>query len=400
MTAYVPPFINQSRPSYIDPEHWQEWVNSGVSPEIISGNVKSLSGDAAYDYLLNSESIPRRNDGRVRDWVLGRYAHVERGGWWCSGVKLTKTSPTLWEETQSFWGCFKPNSPYQDKERKSLKYEHPLKTATEAFLLTVPSKPRLWLEVLANTKTPIILVEGAKKSGCLLTLGYIAIALPGITGAVRTPKNEQGHRTGKPYLIPEIAAFANPGREIYICFDQDRKPKTIQAVSREIFKLGKLLEFKGCKVKVVEWDSSLGKGVDDLVVSHGREVFDDAYNSAAIFENWLVRHYSRLTYTPNLTVNRRYLGKIEVPKAAKLICLRAAKGSGKTETITQLASEALSNGQRVLLISHRIQLTQALCDRVGVQSIYEIRAAKQQGKQFGHESEVVSQCQGVGLCVD
>ncbi len=401
MTTYLPPFFNQSRrPNYITTEHWEEWVRSGVADEIIRANVRSLSGDTGYDYLLNSDGIPRRNDGRVRDWILGRYAHIERGGWWCSGVKLTKTSPTLWEETQSLWGCFKSDSPYQDKECKIVKYEHPPKAATETFLLTVPSKPRLWLEVLINTKTPIILVEGAKKSGCLLTLGYIAIALPGITGAVRVPKNEQGHRTGKPYLIPEIEAFASPGREIFICFDRDRKPKTIQAVSREIFKLGKLLESKRCKVRIVEWDSSLGKGVDDLVASHGREVFDAAYDSATIFENWLVRHYNRLTYAPNLTVNKRYLGDIEVPKTEKLICLKAPKGTGKTETITQLASEALANGQRVLLISHRVQLTQALCDRIGIQSIYEVKASKQQSKQFGHESEIVAECQGIGLCID
>lgn len=399
MTAYVPP-LNQSCPDYIDLEHWQEWVRSGVAPEIIAANVRSLRGNAAYGYLFYSDDISRRNDGRVRDWVLRRYAHVERGGWSCSGVKITQTSPKTWEESKSAWGCFKPNSPYQDKEGKSIKYEHPLKAATETFLLTVPSKPRLWLEGLANTKTPIILVEGCKKAGTLLTLGYIAIALPGITGAVRSPRNEQGHRTGKPYLIPEIEAFVSPGREIFICFDRDKKPKTVQAVSREIFKLGKLLESKRCKVKIIEWDSSLGKGVDDLVVSHGREVFDAAYNNAAIFENWLVRHYNRLTYSPKLTVNRRYLGNIEVPKTAKLICLKSAKGSGKTEAITELASEALSNGQRVLLISHRIQLTQALCDRIGIQSVYEIRAAKQQGKQFGHESEIVAECQGVGLCVD
>jgi hypothetical protein len=135
-------------------------------------------------------------------------------------------------------------------------------------------------------------------------------------------------------------------------------------------------------------------------VSHGRGAFDAAYESAAIFENWLIRHYNRLTYTPDLTVNRRYLENVEVTKNAKLICIKSPKGTGKTETITQMASEALANEQRVLLISHRVQLTQALCDRIGIQSIYEVKQSKQQSKQLGHESEIVAQCQGVGLCID
>lgn len=400
MIAVMPFKFTQERPDHIDPKHWQEWLNSAVAPEIIAANVQSLSGNAVYDYLLYADSIPRRNDGRVSEWVLKRYAHVERGGWWCSGVRFVKNSPTVWEEMKSLWGCFKPDSPYQDRESKSVKYEHPLKTATETFFLSVPSNPKLWLEVLANAKTPIIIVEGAKKAGCLLTLGYIAIALPGITGAVRIPKDDQGNKIGNPYLIPEIEAFVSYGREFYICFDQDKKPKTVQSVSREIFKLGRLLESKGCKVKVIEWDSAKGKGVDDLVISHGRREFDTVYDDAAIFENWLVRHYNRLTYAPQLTLEQRYLGNIEAPKNAKLICLKSAKGTGKTETIAQLASKALDNGQPVLLISHRVQLAQALSDRVGIQSIYEVRAARDQGKESRHESEIIAQLQGIGLCVD
>ena len=31
------------RPTYIEPKHWEEWRLSGVAPELIRNNVKSLS---------------------------------------------------------------------------------------------------------------------------------------------------------------------------------------------------------------------------------------------------------------------------------------------------------------------------------------------------------------------
>jgi DNA primase len=98
------------------------------------------------------------------------------------------------------------------------------------------------------------------------------------------PKDAQGIKTGKPYLIPEIEALAIPGREIYICFDQDQNPKTVQNVSYEILKLGRLLEFKKCQVKVIEWDSALGKGIDDLIFAHGVEAFSSAYEKALLLK--------------------------------------------------------------------------------------------------------------------
>lgn len=65
-----------------------------------------------------------------------------------------------------------------------------------------------------------------------------------------------------------------------------------------------------------------------------------------------------------------------------------------------MASEALANGQPVLLISHRVQLAQALSNRVGIQSIYEVRSVREQGKESRHESEIIAQLQGIGLCID
>ena len=68
-------------------------------------------------------------------------------------------------------------------------------------------------------------MEGSKKSGLLLTLGYAAIALPGIW---------MGRRKGPERLIPELELFAQPGREFAFVFDADEKRKTRQAVAKAV----------------------------------------------------------------------------------------------------------------------------------------------------------------------
>ncbi|MFM6609362.1 MAG: hypothetical protein ACKPJQ_07985 [Dolichospermum sp.] len=80
----------------ITQKHFQEWLDSGIDPEIIYLNVKSLAGQETHEYLL-SDAIAKLGDGKqtphsnqyvtaevVR--LLKRYAHTLAGGWWCSGV--------------------------------------------------------------------------------------------------------------------------------------------------------------------------------------------------------------------------------------------------------------------------------------------------------------------------
>ncbi|MEG3439967.1 hypothetical protein V0288_22760 [Pannus brasiliensis CCIBt3594] len=141
--------------------HYQEWLNSGIDPQLIALNLISLKGHTPFEYLLyddpgregNSKTIPRRNDGRLTDGFLKRYRHLEDGGWYCGTIDpLTGT--------ESLWGCFKPNRPRVITEEnrgfgdstpctKTIKYEHPPKKNTEAFLLKVPDT--LWQKIAEGT---------------------------------------------------------------------------------------------------------------------------------------------------------------------------------------------------------------------------------------------------------
>ncbi|MGL5035168.1 MAG: DUF3854 domain-containing protein, partial [Microcystaceae cyanobacterium] len=229
-----------------------EWQQSGVDDQLTQLNVISLAGRSPSEHLLYADTLPRRNDGRVSDGILKRYAHVEAGGWWCSGINLMTGEEDL-------WGCFKPENPRVDPQKgKVIKYEHPPFTQTGLFALKVPlhlwqriaeraklevlptdqdsEQPDLgfWQWLMNHPEVPLCITEGAKKAGALLTAGYAAIALPGVHNGYRTPKDENGKRIGKSHLIAPLQKLATGNREIYIVFDQDNKPKAIQSVQSAI----------------------------------------------------------------------------------------------------------------------------------------------------------------------
>lgn len=460
-------------PSQLEPSHWQEWLNSGISPDIIETNLHSLRGDTPYEYLCYSEKLERTNIGRLTPQLLRQYAHTEAGGWWCSGLDPFDR----WQPMQ--WGCFKPQSPRIDFERrKTIKYEHPPRTATRAFFLDLPrerwlitaARYRLWLPeqialqylavlhtsvlctflhvtagvplptfhpadlnsqalscsttelaptsfwqwVLDTPDLPILLVEGAKKAACLLSYGYIAIALPGIFNGRRVTRDAQG-KAYADSLIPELELFATANRRFYFCFDHDTKPKTIENVNLAIAKTGKLLVQKGCDVQVITLPGP-DKGVDDFIVAQGANAFEQIYQQALPLQRWQwrMRKEAELQHLPWLRLNVAELRQdylivtqrstqretlqqqlltpdyhdglkdILTPEILEhlrsafislvpqspinplpqdgIIGLASAKGTAKTKFI----GWAIADSTKVLLLTHRICLGRALTARMGL----------------------------------
>ena len=403
-------------------EHLQELVEgSGVDPDLAKLNVKSLSGTEIYEYLLyelpNSE---RRNDGRLRDKHLNRYAHCEKGGWWCSGVDVVT-------DEDAEWGQLKPDRPYRYVEQpkgfgpaskaktKIIKYEGPRNVPTEILALKVtlsiwkaiakrydvPLPENIivtddgrafgfWAWVKANPQIPVILTEGAKKAGALLTAGYAAIALPGINNGYRQEKNNYGNKIGFPYLIPQLEVFAIEGREIIFCFDNDIKPKTIKNVRTAIAKTGKLFVKAGCRVSVITW-SYPEKGVDDLIVARGQDCFHDLYQARIPLSKFNLTSLLDLSKYSPLRVNEHHLDdNLVFPEDAQIIALKSPKGTGKTTRLIPIVRKATALGKPVLVITHRIQLAKALCDKkhFGIDHVKEIKNSKTGG------------ILGYGLCID
>lgn len=496
------------RPSHINESHWNEWVNdSAVDPDLTSLNVVSLSGYEPLDYLLYGlRNRERRNDGRLRNKWLKRYAHTESGGWWCSGVDVLTG-----EDTE--WGQFKPDISYKYEEKfkgfdptsnakiKVIKYEAPRQVPTEITALKAnfwltwnivrngnekakiawiqrfwqSAKQEIstnevqrvggmgrnsqlfqstnrqatqvdqrenteqpcqtigitelqkacerreygeidrilqqavwhryqhgstqsrdfnsggierlilrvdvdfWQWLIANPQIPLIITEGAKKAGAIITANYVAISLPGISNGYRQPKNDWGHKIGKPYLIPQLKAFAQRGREIIFCFDSDTKPSTVKNVRTAIKKTGGLFEREGCSVSVISWNYP-EKGVDDLIASRGQDCFHALYKARIPLSKFKLTTLLDLSQYNPLFVNERYLSENLTPPAnAQIIGIKSAKGTGKTQWLSGIIEAAINRGQRVIILCHREQLAIALAQRFGIDYRTEVRTSITKG---------------------
>ncbi|MGH8000334.1 MAG: plasmid replication protein, CyRepA1 family, partial [Brasilonema sp.] len=370
---------------YLESQHLEELVqDSGIDLNLARLNFMSLQGRATYEYLLISEHLPRTNTGMVKRGWLQRYAHITDGGWWCSGLDPMND----WQAME--WGCFKPNQPRLNENGKLIKYEHPPSTPTRIFCLRVSLD--IWQQVaqrynvpmpnniniacngeaegfwqwVMKRNIPIIICEGVKKAAVLLTQGYAALAIPGITSGYRVIKDDFGRVISR-QLIPDLAAFAITRRIFYICFDFETQPKKIAAVNNAISQLGFLFQDKNCPVQVIKLPG-IEKGIDDFIVTKGASAFEIVYRQSVDLEVYLaqIKPHTELTIPATLTLNRRYLGEIPFPSSG-LVGVKSAKGTGKTTTLQAVVNQAKSRNQPVLLITHRIQLGRFLCKKIGVQ---------------------------------
>ncbi|MBD1943950.1 DUF3854 domain-containing protein, partial [Coleofasciculus sp. FACHB-712] len=422
--------------------HFDEWRASAIDDALIALNVRSLSGDEAYRFLVPD---PQKAFGKVhRDaqWRSLRksYGHIEAGGWWCNGLDPLNN----WQPMEE-WGCLKPDLPRKNAKGKLVKYEHPPGQATRAFFLRIsfkislriarqygleteywkrfphfqsPAKgfessrkalkckrPRplklklqthqkqlrrsedkgFWAWVLKNN-LPIVLTEGVKKAGSLLSAGYAAVGLPGIWNGRRVIGSIAT-------LIPELQLFATEGRLIYFCFDHDTKPKTVAAVNSAIAKTGKLFANAGCNVLVIKW-SALQKGVDDFIVANGQAAFDEVYSNALPLPEWewTKRQERSLTYIADEVLNAPDLSIIglQVPDSG-IIAIVSPKGSGKTKLISQITAQSKS----LLSLTHRIFLGRSLAGRLR----YTWRTDADKGGGYYLTSDGQPTCR-LGSCVE
>jgi hypothetical protein len=390
-----------SIPPNVWTHHRQEWEASAIDSGLTALNLVSLSGTEPYEQLFYSDQIKRLNTGRLPSWILKKYVHIEEGGWWSSGIDPITGLDEL-------WGCFKPDQPRIDPTKgKYQKYEHPLKAAATLFALRVPlniwhkvserySIPipddvvvddkgealGFWAWVIANPKVSVTLTEGVKKAAALLSQGFAAIGLPGIWGGYRK-------KSGNPCLLPQLEVFARDGRQFYFAFDQDEKPKTRSTTRKALYSTARLIIEKGCLVSIINWSPWI-KGCDDLIIAKGADHFVERYSKALSFEDWQADRLYELSYKPALRLDSstKYIGDFAPPSSAKLICLKAPKGSGKTEWLVKVCASAQSMGQKVLVITHRQQLGQALCSRFGIDYVSELKNSNTKGVF------------GFGLCFD
>lgn len=358
-------------PDCINEQHWYEWLDSCVDPVIIAANVRSLSGDQGYAYL-GSENMKRLNTGRLASYWLRRYRHIEEGGWWFGGL-----DPLTLESME--WGCFKPDQPYIHSDGKPQKYEHPYGHPTRIFWAYNPKQPDWSERMVSDATLPITITEGAKKAGCLMSAGYAAIGLPGITGAVR---KDESSGIRQFYLIDDVKAFCLPERQVYILFDHDAKPKTQQAVTREIHKLASQLSYHDCQPWIVTLPGP-EKGVDDFVAARGVDALHQLYAEAMPYDRWLLHRGQQLTYPIAQRLNQRHLEHIDLSNAGSFVVIKSPKGTGKTTAISQVIREGVDEGQRTISMHHRNSLAREMAAAFGIPHVEDLRNAEE-GRLLGY----------------
>ncbi|MBH8566807.1 DUF3854 domain-containing protein [Nostoc sp. CENA67] len=374
-------------------KHWQEWVlNSSVDVNLTCLNVLSLDGAISYEYLLYPlPQTARRNDGRLQNKYLKQYAHIEAGGWWVSGLDPLNN----WLPMD--WGRFKPDYPRQEWDintqkynQKIVKYESPPKTPNRVTYLRVPlhiwqmvarrynvPMPQdititeegealgFWAWVVAHREIPIILTEGEKKAGCLLTLGFVAIGLPGIwNGRVGKKDFEKLH--------PDLIPLAQKGRKFVILFDYETKSKTKQQIFQATHRTCKTILRQGCQSEVAVLPGP-EKGIDDWVLALGKKADNSVTTLTLIADALTVTDYQKsffvlpnrgiYKYKPDETVNSRYLLQVINGLPGKgLVGLISDMGTGKTELIANRRGKYPK--ERFLNCGHRVNLLQNLSERL------------------------------------
>ena len=239
----------------MDPRHFQEWIDSCVDSNIITANVRSVHGEQAAEHMFPgglgdaTGTFITASQGRKVGTLLD-------GGWWVSGLDPLNN----WERMD--WGQLKPDTPRCVKG-KTFKYESPHGQSTRAIFLDVPNQPDFWASVEADTTRTLYIAEGAKKSGCLLSQNYAAVAVPGVRNVAK--KNEWGELRA----IPELKPFLTPGRPVVFIYDSEEAPRKQRIVYKALKASGKVLQDEGCEVGWVAWDPQLGKGIDDVCANHG-----------------------------------------------------------------------------------------------------------------------------------
>jgi len=393
--------------------HLAEWVTgSAVHPALAAANVQTLQGADVLQALAGDRLEQLK--GEARQYVTGSTRRLLEplevvaagGGWWCSGLD------PLADWAPMDWGCFKPDRPRLGEPKgfgppKPLKYENPRKVRARSIWLRVPavvaqlvavrfrlplppevaadvdgSAGAFWRWLARTPALPLLLTEGAKKAGALLSAGVPAVALPGIwNGAPKGPD-------GRPALLADLAGVPLAGRPCVVLFDHsdsERGRRDVAAASR---RLGRLLAKAGAaSVLVGACPGTRGKGADDHLANGGSW----EQLAAALAPLSPAPVLPRLRAADRIAPAGRWLGEacpIPSPAEARLVALAAPMGAGKTEAIAAALAPLLAAGVRVVLIAHRRSLGAALAERVGLPWAEDAAPGSDLRQQ------------GVALCID
>lgn len=229
--------------------HQDEWVlESGVNESITTNSIESATDTKQIAKFL--------------EWK--GYYHLL--GYFIYGINLASGKRIIQQ--------FKPDEPHPFPGKEPARYLT-AKSHYDAILLDAPGLD--WYKIAEDLSIPLHITEGGKKAGALLTHGYVAIALCGV---------DMWHVKGnKQELVANLELIQWQGRSVVITLDADSY--TNKNVRRNIKELSAELERRGALVTVAYWGLELGKGIDDVLVNHGKEMISAIMDNKLPLADWL-----------------------------------------------------------------------------------------------------------------
>ena len=263
---------------------------------------------------------------------------------------------------------------FAPKDNGDVHYYPPVPQFTAEFIAAKHGvKPPLpnedfWTWVLKHKKIRIVITEGGFKALSLISAGIPAISFYGCSCGV----NPIGDLKD-----PKLAALVK-GREVSIGFDEDgnNNPKAMRRVMAGTHKLSRAIKRAGGKPFVAEWQTTEGKGIDDVAANHGYDRVNEIIDDSIAYAEWverdqkikLIEQYRRgRSFTPTRTINAPKLPDGILNGAlveGSLIGLQAGMGTGKTYQLQQLARQAKSMGLRLIVLGYRNGLLRSFLVRL------------------------------------
>ncbi len=222
----------------LKPNHRAEWQASAVDSDIIRRNVWSIEDAREVDALLNRNiGHTKHSSDLVPCWAVAGIDPMN-GGSPHYGLQI------------------KPDNPPIGKNGKPQKYICPSRKPAEPLFLS--SEKHIWTDVLADVSRPLMITEGAKKAGAVMSQWVACVSLPGVWN---------GQIKGE--LHDRLKPFCKVGRKIYLCFDNDLLTK--EQVRNALDRLGRLISAEGPVVRVCLLPEGELKGIDDYLASFNVE---------------------------------------------------------------------------------------------------------------------------------
>ena len=393
------------------PQHHHELVvGSAIDAQVAAANVRSFGPGAADHWesarfelirhkrlAIQTESVAGNGHhqgqaGHLDGALIAldrRYRHLAHGGWWSDGEALPGFEA---------FNCWKPSQPRLSGDQRRDKRTGRLVRVTPAQVKyeTQPAHPRgggvfaprvplaqwelicrragvplpspevqaagFWAWLLTLPTVPVIAAEGLKKALAAISAGHAALAVAGVDmGYRRDPDSSQLQ------LIPELEAIAAGGRRLVVVFDRETKRSTAKRVDLAAAKLARLLSKAGADAAVARLPLLKGgkAGLDDVLVALGAGALDRAIEQAAAAPALAL--LPQLPPPHTSAAHGQYLGQaLTIPKAERLVAISGAMGSGKTDLITEHLAPLQAAGQRVVLITYRRSLGEALAAELGL----------------------------------